>query len=717
MRIRGRLLLMLMLGLLAGCTHAPVTVTDTDPHRWLESPASSPRVQAWLQQQAQSTQNWQQQQPNYHRFREQLHAAWDHPKWMVAAIQRDQVFFYFNPGLEDHYSLYQQSYPAFIADRARGLAPVGRARRLLGNDTFADNTNPGAISISPDAQWLAYQVNRWMPSGNQQSLWYLQSLADTTAAPLLLSVEHKVWTLPAEQLAWGRDSGRVFFTVSAPPVTGPMAAPDTLTGSDWQSRVYAWRVNGSIPAAELIYLEAASRHIEQLHVSDSGLLIAVADQASGVGDSNTRRWAVIEPDKATIDAPARASRLSLQPTRTADRHAAQFVGDIGGVPAFLARGVRGTGAIMLADTRQSRTLIPESEVPLLSALVLGEKLVLEYLVHGSSTLQVVDLDGRSAGDNDALVLPAPVRIEALRAAGEHELLVSFSGMLTPPRSVLVDLRNGQQTILTSDQPDVPLSDLRASLFRVDTRDGVRVPVWVTSSGAMRGGDDDLMLLEVYGGFASPMETSFSISRLVWVANGGALAIAGPRGGGDYGASWHVDGSGERRVNSIADVLAVAGWLRDERLTDNGRLAVSGRSHGGLLAAEVVLRAPDLFSALVTDAAVFDLMRLDALGGAGFWQQEYHGATSSPYQMLLSAEPGPDAHPPALLVTRANDTVVAPAHSFKYVQALQAKLSSAPADALLAVTPGRGHGSSERVADMIDDYALRWTFLSRTGVKD
>lgn len=728
MRTRGclsLLILILMLGLTAGCVYTPVMPTDTDPYRWLESPVSSPRVQAWLQQQSQATQRWQQQQPRYRQFREQLRAAWDHPKWRVAAIEGDQVFFYFNAGLDDHYSLYQQSYPAFMADRARNLATAGSARILLSGDLFADNTSPGAISISPDTQWLAYQINREMPSGNQQRLWYLQSLADTAAPPQLLSVGQGQFTLPAEQLAWGQDSDSLFFTVSAPPVPVRRAEPGALAEAGWQSRVYAWRVNSSPPAAELIYSETVSRHIQQLHVSDSRLLIAVtedagaedgAEDAAGVGDSHSLHWAVIAPDTATADAPAQAVKLSLPPISESAADPGHYVGTINGVPAFLVPGANGTGAIMLAEAQRSRILIPESPALLHSALVLGRKLVLEYLVHGSSSLQVVDLDDRAAVDNDALALPAPVRIDALRAAGEQAFLVSFSGILTPPRSVLMDLRKGQQTTLTSDQPDVPLDDFRASLIRVDNRDGTRIPVWLAGSGAMPGRDQALLLLEVYGGFAAPMETSFSVSRLIWIASGGALAIAGPRGGGDYGTSWHEDGSGERRYNSIADVLAVADWLRDERLTDNGRLAISGRSHGALLAAEVVQRAPDMFAALVADAGVFDLMRLDALGGARFWQQEYYGAASSPYQALLTGGRGPDAHPPALLVTRTSDTVVAPAHSFKYVQALQARSSDLPADALLAVTPGRGHDSSGRVADMIEDYALRWAFLTSTWDK-
>lgn len=717
MRIRSRLaLLTLMLSLLTGCMHSSATSTNTDPYRWLESPVSSQRMKTWLQQQAQITHGWRQQQPMYQQTRDQLHAAWDHRKWRVAAIQGGQVFFYFNAGLDDHYSLYQQSYRAFVADRARDLSPVSSARLLLGGEVFDGDTSPGAITISPDAKWLAYQIGQHTPSGERQSLWYLQSLTDSSAEPTLLGVKYKHWTLPAERLAWGQDGDRLFFTVSVPPDPAQMAGNKTFAKADWQSRVYDRQLTITRSAPELLFTAPDWHQIEQLQISGNRLLMAVADQ-SGAGNINSLRWAFINPGASAIGEQPRLSWLTAEPAKPSASNPVQYVGNIRGVPAFLHPGALGTGAIVLADEHQWRTLIPASEAPLRSALVLGDKLVLEYLVHGSSSLQVADLNGRPADNRRTLALPSPVRIEALGATSELQLLTSYSGILTPPRTVLIDLHSTQQTTLTSDRPGLALSDFRATLVRVYAPDGTRIPVWIADSGRSRGRDHTLMLLEVYGGFAAPMETSFSISRLAWLASGGALAVAGPRGGGDYGTSWHEAGRAGRRHNSVADVLAVAEWLRSERLSDNDGLAISGRSHGGLLAAEVVHQAPDLFAALLTDAAVFDLMRLDALGGARFWQQEYRGVTSSPYETLLTGGRELARHPPTLLITRVNDAVVAPAHTFKYLQALQDKLSPAHVSALLSVSPGSAHDDSGRVTDLIADYALRWTFLNSQLVMD
>lgn len=724
MRIHSSLLLsgLLSLNLLSGCLKSPAN-SASDPYLWLESPVTESRVSLWLEQQALNTRDWRRQQAAYHQVREQLRDAWDHPRWMVVDIKNEQVFFYYNQGLDDHYSLYRQPLADFMAERGDDGPPDDSASLLINGAAFVDGTTPGNISISPDADWLAYQINRNTAAGAPESLWYLQSLTSMTPQPVLLGVRHEDWTLPAERLAWGQEADTLYFTASVP--LGDLRSAPVQTDTDWQqpdsadswqSRVYSYQAGAALSTSELVYIEAPGRHIEQLHVIDDrdrstgGKKLLVAVTASSAVDSpGWRLIETVETGSSSAAALLRGKDLSVQSPTGGDHIIAHYVGEIIGQSAFITTGVRGTGAVTLAGQQQSQVLIAETEAPLLSALVLGQQLVLEYLVYGSSTLRVFNLDGRPVNDGD-VAMPAPVRIEAMRATAEQQLLISYSGILTPPRSVLVDLQSGQQTTLRQNEPNISLQDLRASLVRVRADDGALVPVWVADSTRTHNRAPGIMLMEIYGGFAAPMETSFSISRLAWLASGGAYAVAGPRGGGDYGESWHDAGKGERRHTSISDVLSVADWLHHDWLAASGQLAISGRSHGGLLAAEAVQRAPRLFSALITDAAVLDLVRLDALGGARFWQHEYQGFISSPYQRLLVQAAELVGHPPALLVTRENDPVVAPAHSFKYVQALQAISDREPAAALLNVVPGNGHDSGGRVSELIDDYALRWVFL-------
>lgn len=701
------LLVAVIPGLLSACLSLPArTASESanlpDPYLWLEAPVTSTRVSEWLQQQAQTRQDWLGQQSSYQRLRAQLRAAWDHPKWMVADIQRDQVFFYYNTGLQDHYSLYQQPFNDFIGDRDRRLPPTGSARLLLDATDFSAASGPGAISISPDAEWLVYQINQHSPAGQPQTLWYLQSLRQPAPHPLLVSVNHGEWTLPAEQVAWDRHAENLLFTVSVP-----------TQAAGWQSRVHALELDDVASVPRLIHAVEHGRAVRQLHVlgndtepggegsGGQSLLLAI-----GSGNDSDLQWCLrkLEPAPA-IRAAGRGCRPLAVATRTE-----RFVGAIGGAPAFISIGERGTGAVTVIDGDQRRELISETDAPLQAVQVVGQTLALEYLIDGSSVLRFADLQGRVQNTAQAPALPAPVRIDALRATDGNRLLMTYSGLLTPPRSVLIDPQNGQQTLLTQDRPDIAMAGLQARLALVSAGD-VQVPVWVAGPGSDVEQVPAMTLLEVYGGFAAPMDTSFSISRLVWLVNGGGYAVAGPRGGGDYGERWHEAGRGEQRHHSIADVLTVADWLRSGQVAGPGRLAIGGRSHGGLLAAEAVHGRLDMFAALVAEAAVFDLARLDELGGARFWHAEYRGADSSPYQRLLDGGSILAEHPPTLLITRDNDAVVSAAHSFKYLRALQAEPTPGRFDALLSVVSGQQHQNSGRVDDMIDDYAMRWTFLN------
>ncbi|MEX2334965.1 MAG: hypothetical protein WD600_11950, partial [Pseudohongiella sp.] len=492
---------LLALILLSACRQT--TVTSTDPYIWLESPVTSPRVSAWLTQQMAATRNWRRQQAHYQTTREQLHAAWDHPKWQVVDIKNDQVFFYYNPGLADHYSLYQQPYADFIGDRARsGETPGASARLLIGAEVFVDGTRPGDIAISPDGGWLAYQINHISAAGATDRRWYVQSLTSSSPAPISAGVSHEGWYLPAEHLIWADSDDKLFFTVSV---------PTTGDGSGaWQARVYSYQPGAAQP--ELVHIEIAGRPIGQLHLVDDGagpgpdedspgyaLLAAVAAVPEAASSRSLLfGWRVLQLDKSAPGNLASARWLSFARDYRDDIDRAQYVGVVRGRHAFLARAARGTGAIVLADGQQSQTLVAETDAPLLSARVLGRTLVLEYLVHGSSTLRMVDLDGRPVQAAGVPDLPAPIRIDAMRALDEHRLLLTFSGILTPPRSELLDIRNTTRIVLSQDEPGIKPADFEARLLKVVSDKGISVPVWLAGPQSSLDDKTENLLLEVYG---------------------------------------------------------------------------------------------------------------------------------------------------------------------------------------------------------------------------
>ena len=230
------------------------------------------------------------------------------------------------------------------------------------------------------------------------------------------------------------------------------------------------------------------------------------------------------------------------------------------------------------------------------------------------------------------------------------------------------------------------------------------------------------LLYGYGGFNISQSPSFSVPKLAWLEQGGVLAVANLRGGGEYGAEWHDAGRLRAKQNVFDDFIAAGEYLVSEGITAKDKLAIEGRSNGGLLVGAVVNQRPDLFAAALPAVGVMDMLRFNQFTAGRYWvddygdparEEDFHTLRAySPYHNVTS---GRDY--PAILVTTADtDDRVVPGHSFKYVAALQAAdIGEKPH--LIRIETRAGHGSGKPtdkiIAESADMYAFaaRWTGMT------
>lgn len=701
-------LLVMVVGL-TSCTQSLSPHDAADPYLWLEASVDEPQLERWLAAQQRLTSNWLDTQAAYAPIHQQLTETWSHARWRVADIRQEQVFYFHNAGFDDQYQLYQQAFADFITGGAAAQIPGPDARLLIGSDAL-ESAELIRVAVSPDGQRLAYQLEHVHDDGTRIQLWYQQALASWQApsakSPMAVSTETGLW--PAETFVWaaGDTGGLGFFTVSVQePGTG-----------DWKSRVY--RQEGANTPPQLMYQSPRGTLINELHSvgksesDEQQLLISLRPETDG---NPSGYWQSLFLSEKGLNAEI---RHELDIEQGSNSPAVRYIGAQGDDLLFLVPGPGGNGQIIRADT--GSVMVAETDMPLLNAVSTERGLVLEYLKHGSSSLRMILPDAGTYESATAMLeLPVPVRLDDFRIVeGSHEqILLSYSGLLIPPRSELINLNTGVRQLLRRDDPAFNADLFSVHFQQIVSEDGTAVPAYVAGPASwiadLGDGQRDTnetdagagVLLEVYGGFGMPMETGFSISRLAWMQLGGIYVVAGPRGGGDYGPQWHLRGQAEYRANSVNDVQAVANWVQQQGWAEDNTLALTGRSHGGLLAAEVVQQNPEGFAALITDSAVLDLERLTKMGGDPRWQREYAGIESSPYSRLLQSAAG--LHPPVLLVTRLRDETVAPAHSFKYYAALHSRHGE---KTLLSVVGGEGHDSAGQVTELIDDYALRWAFL-------
>ncbi len=190
-----------------------------------------------------------------------------------------------------------------------------------------------------------------------------------------------------------------------------------------------------------------------------------------------------------------------------------------------------------------------------------------------------------------------------------------------------------------------------------------------------------------------------------------------RGGGEYGEDWHQAGTKLKKQNVFDDFIAAAEWLIENRYTATPRLAIGGRSNGGLLVGACLTQRPDLFGAALPGVGVMDMLRFHKFTIGWAWVDDY-GSSDDPeqfralraYSPLHNIKPG-TSYPPTLITTADHDDRVVPAHSFKFAAALQAA-QSGDAPVLIRIETKAGHGAGKPTAKLIEEAADQWAFLVR-----
>jgi prolyl oligopeptidase len=231
-----------------------------------------------------------------------------------------------------------------------------------------------------------------------------------------------------------------------------------------------------------------------------------------------------------------------------------------------------------------------------------------------------------------------------------------------------------------------------------SKDGTRIPMFLVYRKGLQLDGNNPTLLYGYGGFNIVVSPTFSAARIALLEQGFVYASANLRGGAEYGEEWHRQGMKLDKQNVFDDFIAAAEWLIEQKYTSPARLAITGRSNGGLLVGAVMNQQPELFGAAVPEVGVMDMLRFHKFTIGWNWIADY-GSSDDPeefkalyaYSPLHNIKPGVK-YPPTLITTADHDDRVVPAHSFKYAATLQA-LASPENPALIRIETKSGHGAS------------------------
>ena len=361
-----------------------------------------------------------------------------------------------------------------------------------------------------------------------------------------------------------------------------------------------------------------------------------------------------------------------------------------------------------------RTIVAEGADTIDSASLVGGRLLVHRLKDAHSTVQRYSPDGTLLGD---IELPGLGTVTGLDGRSDDaSVYYAYSGFGTPPAVYRVELATGKVGLWRSPRVQgFVAADYDTRQVFYDSKDGTRVPMFITARRGTKLDGTNPTILYAYGGFNVPITPSFSPIVAAWVQMGGVYAVANIRGGGEYGRTWHEAGMKTRKQNVFDDFIAAAEYLSRTGWTSPARLAIRGGSNGGLLIGAVEEQRPDIAAAAVAQVGVMDMLRFRKFTVGKAWESDY-GSVDDPaefralygYSPYHNAKTGV-AYPATLIMTGDHDDRVFPAHSFKFAAALQhADPQGRPI--LLRVETRAGHGAGMPTAKIIEEVVDMYAFI-------
>jgi prolyl oligopeptidase len=655
-----------------------------DPYRWLEDD-NSPETKAWVDAQNTVTFRYLRQIPELGAIRSRLTKLWNFERYGVPFKQGGRYFFTKNDGLQNQAVLYTLA--------SLDAAPVV----LLDPNTLsADGTVAmTAYAVSDDGNLVAYGL---ATAGSDWREYKVRDVRTRQDLP-----DHVKW-VKFSRASWTKDGKGFFYSRYDEP-----AEAAKLTKTNYFHKLYYHRLGTQQSEDRLVYERPDHKDWNFFGtVTDDGRYLVIrASQGSA------RKNRVLYQDLQVSGAPVVELLMEFDAEYI-------FIDNDGPRFWFKTDLTAPRGRVIAIDTArpersQWKEIIPEGPDALVEVSAVNDTFIASYLKDARSQVRVFGLDGSPLRDLD---LPGIGTVSGFYGKRtDTETFYSFTSFIQPGMIYRYEPALGQSTVFRRPTVDFDPDRYETKQVFYASKDGTRVPMFLTyRKGIALDGRNPTYLLG-YGGFKISLTPGFSVSRLVWMEMGGIYAVANLRGGGEYGEDWHVAGMKLRKQNVFDDFIAAAQWLIAQGYTSSAKLAIGGGSNGGLLVGAVLNERPDLFGAALPDVGVMDMLRFHTFTIGWAWATEY-GSSDKPdefaalraYSPLHNIKKGV-RYPATLITTADHDDRVVPAHSFKYAATLQ-RAQGGTAPILIRIETRAGHGAGKPTSKVIEESTDGLAFLVR-----
>ncbi len=655
-----------------------------DPYRWLEEDVrESEAVKQWVDHQNEVTFAYLETIEEREPIRARLETLWNFERYGLPNKEGGRYFYSHNDGLQNQNVIYTQK------------SLQDERQLLIDPNTWSEDGTIALASYFPDphGRYFAYLVQ------DGGSDWRTARVMDLETGQVL---DDQLEWLKFTALSWAADGSGFYYS----------RFPPTDSGEKFQSlnknmAVYFHRIGDEQHDDVLVYTRPEQPDwLYGGEVTEDGryLIITIA---VGTDDRYQIAYQKLEVEGA-------------EPVMLIEGFDFDYTlaGSLGSELYFRTNNGAPRGKLIAIDLEHPepehwREVIPVAEDVLAEASLIGGRVIGEYMQDAWSLVRIYDTDGEQVGSVD---LPGIGTASGFGGRNDDpETFFRYESYDTPPTINRLNVVTGEVEVFKQAVMDFDSDDYVVEQQFYESKDGTRVPIFISHRKDVVPDGNRPTMLYGYGGFNISITPSFSITRLAWMEMGGIYAVANLRGGGEYGEEWHKAGTKLDKQNVFDDFIAAAEYLIAEKYTNPRKLGIFGRSNGGLLVGAVTNQRPDLFAAAIPAVGVMDMLRFHEFTAGRFWVDDYGSAEDpeefkalyaySPYHNLKAGT----KYPAVLVTTADTDDRVVPGHSFKYAAAIQAA-QGGDAPVLIRIETRAGHGAGVPTDKVIQVYADRWAFL-------
>lgn len=654
-----------------------------DPFSYLEN-SNDPDTKMFIEKQNLQTRNFLDQFKESKEYKERIKELWDYEKFSVPQKYSEYFYYQYNDGLRKQPILLRTDDLTKSPEKCQVIIDLNEI-------DSSGQTSLANYSVSPDGNYLVYGLSI---SGSD---WLLIKVKDLKSQK---DLSDEVMWCKFTSLPWLPDSTGFFYSRYPNPET------DNEEDSSKNNKVYLHKLNTSQEEDILIKEDANPDRNFRPWISDDGTYnILYVSEALTTG--NYIYYKELE------------SKGDFIPLIEVKDSMTQFLGNVDNIFYFLTNYQAPKRRIISIDINNPKeenwkTIIEEGQDVITQVSMSKSNFAVIFMHNAHHNLCIYNLSGDLI---NKVELPSLGAINELKADKDKDsFYFDFASFLYPNSVFRFDAEEGLAKLIYSPHVDFDFENYKTYQVFYKSKDGTQVPMFITHDKDLKLDGNNKAYLYSYGGFNVPRIPEFKASDLAWLEKGNIFAVANLRGGSEYGEEWHKAGMLENKQNVFDDFIGAAEYLIEEGYTNNKKLAIKGRSNGGLLTAACMLQRPDLYGAVVSQVPVMDMFKYHKFTDGRFWVPEYGNAEENPDHFKFLYEYSPlhnirfaTVYPPILITTAKTDDRVVPMHSYKFAASMQ-EISFGDNPILLRVDFGAGHGEGKSTNLLIDEEADIYTFI-------